>query len=124
MRTSVYIFTIILSLLTNHGALKADNNNDRKPSSCAPEKTEVEMQFAFDSTQNMLKISFNEEEIKKNDPEQFDFFRTHSTFPFEEEFELPEDICRSLGTQKNIVIRTGEYPVKYRNGVYEIYICL
>lgn len=69
-----------------------------------------------------LTIGIPEAEILKSQPDKIVFFKNKTSVFFEEGFTMPTEINTATKAYKAIVIKAGEYPLTYKNGIYYIEI--
>lgn len=84
------------------------------------DENSVVSSFDYDEKTTRLTMSFEEDDLKKSEPEKIRYFRKKKTFRVNEAFELPRELCEALGAKGPILIKCGDYPVEYKNGTFTI----
>jgi hypothetical protein len=65
-------------------------------------------------------VGINESDILKVQPDKIIYFKGKQSVDFVEDFAMPAEINKAVKAVKPLVIRKGEYPMTYKNGVYFI----
>lgn len=68
----------------------------------------------------ILTVGISEAEILRVQPDKIVYFKNKTSVIFEEDFIMPSEINVATKAYKPIVIRAGEYPITYKNGMYYI----
>jgi len=122
MKNIFFLLVVVLSVCNPSESYAYTAPSDSGSETC--KSKQVTMQWSYEAKDNEIKISFPEKEIRQKDPEQWQYFSTHTTYPFEEAFPLPDDLWKSLGSAKPLIIKAGYYAVTFHDGYYEITIPL
>lgn len=101
--------------------LFAKAQSDSDSSTCS---TQITMNWSYENTTKVVKLSFSEKEVRETAPGQWEYLSSHTEYPFEEDFPLPEDLWKKMGAPQAIIIKTGRYPISCTNGNIEITISL
>ena len=115
------LFILLVFIISWYPRPANASEPDKDTNTCSQQ---VVMNWTYENSTCILKLSFSESEVKEKTPQQWQYFKTHDQYPFDEDFPLPEDLWSSLGSKEPIVIKTGSYPISYKNGVFEIIISL
>jgi hypothetical protein len=119
---NIIVFSLLFNLLSfSYGTGLTASTGGEEPSK---KEESSNSSFIYDRKLNLLKICFIEELLVKNQPEQAEYLRTHTSYPIEEDFELPRELCKALGSKKALTVKAGTYPVLHANGLYTIVIML
>ncbi len=69
-------------------------------------------------------VSIYEKDILKVQPDKIDYFKGKNYITFTEDFVLSSEINSAVRVKKPLVIKKGEFPLSYKNGIYSIEIPL
>ena len=65
-------------------------------------------------------LGINERDILKVQPDKIVYLKDKKSVVFAEDFVMPAEINKAVKSLKPLVIKKGEYPLTYKNGVYFI----
>ena len=119
MKKVLLLFVIIVLPIV---IIKANDTGINKSNETKASKDEANSSFSYDDTLKLLTIRFFESEMEKDFPEVIERMKCSDDYSFDEEFTLPEELWKAVGAKKPLVVKKGKYPMKYKDGVYSIYI--
>ena len=118
-----YFFLTLAACTLLHLQLNAFTRNGGKEDVKAT-KEETNSSFSYDDGTKLLTINFIAEEMKKTQADVVEYMQSHSSYLFDVEFALPEELWKALGSSTPLIIKKGSYPLEYKDGVYTVCIQL
>jgi len=80
------------------------------------------LRLSNNNNHGTLVIDIPAEYIRTTQPEKMQYFEGQSSFIVERDFELDKEVCKTLETEENLIIKAGNYPMTFRGGIYTIII--
>ncbi|MCX6245965.1 MAG: hypothetical protein NTU98_14825 [Bacteroidetes bacterium] len=78
---------------------------------------------AYLNSANQLVIKIQDQDLQNYQTGSFlKYFKERKTIIVDETFELSKEVSNALGSNTLLVIKQGEYPIRYDGGFYEIVI--
>ena len=91
----------------------------------AKSRSETECPVKMKLDNNQLIMEVEESDLQKYEQgTSLAYFNGKSTITLDENTEIPPSYCRQLGSSRPIVIKSGTYPVTYKDNIYTIVFTL